>query len=53
MDGKEINLIEKPIEYEDEKTCRCGECGNVISNVKKPKLDKLWPNPNMQVDDKD
>ena len=41
MANKKIDLLERPIEYEDDKPCQCGECGSLVNN--KPKPDKLWP----------
>jgi len=41
MADKKIDLLERPIEYGDDKPCRCGECGSLVNN--KPKPDKPWP----------
>ena len=51
MTDKKIDLLERPIEYEDDKPCRRGECGSFVNN--KPKPDKPWPNPLVDIDDKD
>jgi len=51
MTDKKIDLLERPIEYEDDKPCQCGECGSLVNN--KPKHGKQRPDTKAEVNDED